>query len=334
MTATSSTAAASLRINMTDQGADANQRAQRYRAAIDMAAYVDQAGFSNINLEEHHLAANGWLPSPLTMAAAVAARTERAGISIGALLVSLYDPVRLAEDLAVIDLLSNGRLTFIAGLGYRDIEFHALNKPWQQRGAWMDHVIDTLLKAWSGEAFDYNGREIRVTPLPQTKPHPFFLLGGMSRAAAKRAARFGIPFSPPTPMPELEAYYHEQLKVFGKTGFVYTPPEDFSILFIDNDPERAWQEIGPYFLNEVREYSSWKQEGLLRPLEFESASIEALRDSKRYEILTPAQCRARHQERGNKFTATLHPLVGGVPLDRAWQCLNLYVDEVLKPLRV
>lgn len=326
------TATASLRINMTDHGADADQRAQRYRAAIDMAAYVDQAGFANINLEEHHLAANGWLPSPLTMAAAVAARTERAGISIGALLVSLYDPVRLAEDLAVIDLLSNGRLTFIAGLGYRDIEFHALNKPWQQRGAWMDHVIDTLLKAWSGEAFDYNGREIRVTPVPKSKPHPFFLLGGMSRAAAKRAARFGIPFSPPTPMPELEAYYHEQLKAFGKTGFVYTPPEDFSILFIDNDPERAWQEIGPYFLNEVREYSSWKQEGLLRPLEFESASIEALRDSRRYEILTPEQCRARHQQRGSKFTATLHPLVGGVPLDRAWQCLRLYVDEVLGPL--
>lgn len=320
---------ASLRINMTDQGASPAERAQRYRTAVDMAAYVDEAGFTNINLEEHHLAANGWLASPLTMAAAIAARTQKATISIGALLVSLYDPVRLAEDLAVIDLLSNGRLTFIAGLGYRDIEFHALNKPWQQRGAWMDHVIDTLLKAWSGEAFDYNGREIRVTPVPKSQPHPFFLLGGMSKAAAKRAARFGIPFSPPTPMPELEAYYHEQLQVFGKTGFVYTPPADFSILFIDNDPERAWQEIGPYFLNEVREYSSWKQQGLLRPLEFESASVEALRQSKRYEILTPAQCRARHEERGEKFMATLHPLVGGVPLERAWGCLRLYVEEVL-----
>jgi hypothetical protein len=324
--------AASLRINMTDHGAPPSERAQRYRAAIDMAAYVDQVGFSHINLEEHHLAANGWLPSPLTMAAAIAARTENAAISIGALLVSLYDPVRLAEDIAVVDLLSNGRLTFIAGLGYRDIEFHALNKPWQERGAWMDHVIDTLLKAWSGETFEYNGREIRVTPVPKSQPHPFFLMGGMSRAAAKRAARFGIPFSPPTPMPELETYYYEQLKVFGKTGFVYTPPADFSILFIDNDPERAWQEIGPYFLNEVREYSSWKQEGLLRPLEFESASIDALRASKRYEILTPAQCRARHEERGGKFMATLHPLVGGVPLDRAWQCLRLYVDAVLGPL--
>lgn len=324
---------ASLRINMTGHDADASQRAERYRAAIDMAAYVDAAGFANVNLEEHHLAANGWLPSPLTMAAAVAARTQRCGISIGALLVSLYDPVRLAEDLAVIDLLSNGRLSFIAGLGYRDIEFHALDKPWVERGAWMDHVIDTLLKAWSGKPFDYRGREISVTPLPKSRPHPFFLLGGMSRAAARRAARFGVPFSPPSPMPELEAYYHEQLKVFGNTGFVYNPPADFSILFIDNDPDRAWQEIGPYFLNEVSEYSSWKQEGLSRPLEFESVSVDALRASKRYEILTPAQCRERHRQRGAGFMATLHPLVGGVPLERAWQCLRLYVDEVMNPLR-
>lgn len=329
----SSEISASLRINMTGDTLDPAVLSERYRAAIDMAEYADAAGFANVGLEEHHLADNGWLPSPLTMAGAVAARTRQCRITLGALLVTLYDPVRLAEDLAVIDLLSQGRLSFIAGLGYRDIEFHALDKPWDERGAWMDHVIDTLLKAWSGEPFEYRGREIRVTPVPLSKPHPFFLLGGMSRPAARRAARFGVPFSPPQPMPELEAYYHEQLAVHGRQGYVYRPPEDMSMLFIDPDPERAWQEIGPCMLNEVREYSSWRAEGLQRPLEMEAESVEALRASRRYEILTPAQCRERHRKGGADFTALLHPLVGGVPLERAWDCLHLYIDEVLAPLQ-
>jgi alkanesulfonate monooxygenase SsuD/methylene tetrahydromethanopterin reductase-like flavin-dependent oxidoreductase (luciferase family) len=324
---------ASLRINMTGDSLDPETLSERYRAAVDMAEYADAAGFANIGLEEHHLADNGWLPSPLTMAGAVAARTRQCRITLGALLVSLYDPVRLAEDLAVIDLLSQGRLSFIAGLGYRDIEFHALDKPWETRGAWMDHVLDTLLKAWRGEPFDYRGREIRVTPVPFSRPHPFFLLGGMSRPAAGPAARVGLPCYPPQPMPELEAYYHEQLAAHGTEGFVYCPPADMSMLFIDPDPERAWEEIGPYMLNEVREYSSWRAEGLQRPLEMQADSVEALRESKRYEILTPVECRQRHLAGGAGFTALLHPLVGGVPLQRAWDCLHLYIDEVLVPLR-
>lgn len=317
-----------LRLNMTGAEADPQQRALRYQTAIDMADYVDKHGFSYINVEEHHCAQNGWLPSPLTMAAAIAARTDNAGIGIMALLVSLYDPVRLAEDIAVIDLLSNGRLSFIAGMGYREIEFHALDKPFASRGEWMDHVLDTLLNAWGDEPFEYRGEMITVTPKPLTRPHPMFLVGGMSKAAARRAARFGLPFSPPAYDAELESYYHEQLKAHGKQGFMVAPPADFSLLFIDEDPDAAWAEVGPYFLNEVREYNSWKRAGLARPMEMPSASVEKIRASGRYEILTPAQCRQKLRDDPQR-NLVLHPLVGGVPLERAWQCLKLYVEQVL-----
>lgn len=104
-----------LRINMTGTESDPVAAARRYQSALDMAAYADANGFDSVNVEEHHCADNGWLPSPLTMAAAIAARTETCSIGIMALLVSLYDPVRLAEDLAVIDLISNGRLNFVPG---------------------------------------------------------------------------------------------------------------------------------------------------------------------------------------------------------------------------
>ncbi len=324
---------ASIRINMTGTGTGttALERSSRYSTAIDMAAFCDKAGFSSINVEEHHQADNGWLPSPVTMAAAIAARTEQAQIGIMALLVSLYDPVRLAEDLAVVDLLSKGRLTFVAGLGYRPIEFHSLDKPFSDRGKWMDHVLDTLLKSWADEPFEYRGQMINVTPKPYTRPHPMFLVGGMSKVAARRAARFGLPFAPPIASPELEKAYFEELAKHEHKGFVYSPPADFSILFIDEDPEAAWQELGPYFLNEVTEYSSWKQENLSRPMEFSGESIDALRAEKRYEIITPEECVSRHNN-DPAFNATLHPLCGGIPIQRAWDCLNLYVDKVLNVL--
>ncbi len=324
-------AIASIRFNMTGSESDPARRAQRYQAAIDIAAYADQHGFTAVNFEEHHCAENGWLPSPLTMAAATAARTERVQIGVMALLVALYDPVRLAEDIAVVDLLSRGRLNFVAGMGYREVEFRATNKPWDTRGEWMDHVLETLLKAWSDEPFDYQGMRMNVTPKPYTRPHPMFLVGGMSKPAARRAARFGLPFAPPSAMPELEALYYQELERHGKQGFVYTPRADFSCLFIDEHPEQAWQELGPYFLNEAAEYSSWAEQGLFRPMEMPATNLEALRASGFYEIVTPEECLRRHRADPD-YQATLHPLCGGIPVPRAWHCVELYHRQVLARL--
>lgn len=322
---------ANLRLNLTGAEAEPTLRARRYQTAIEMAAYADQHGFASVNVEEHHVADNGWLPSPLTMAAAIAARTERCSIGVMALLVTLYDPIRLAEDIAVVDLLSQGRLNFVAGMGYREIEFHIANKPFAQRGEWMDHVLETLLQAWGDEPFEYNGRRVNVTPKPFTRPHPFFLVGGMSKPAARRAARLGLPFAPPVADPELETYYHQQCERYGTVGFTHSPPADFSVLFIHQNPDQAWDELGQYLLNEAVEYASWKTEGVKRPLEFSSASAQALRDEKRYEIITPEDCMNRHLARED-FFAAIHPLIGGMPLEAAWQCLQLYTQQVLQPL--
>ena len=190
---------ANLRLNMTGSEQDPVLRSKRYQTAIDMAAYADQQGFSSVNVEEHHLAENGWLPSPLTMAAAIAARTERCSIGVMALLVTLYDPIRLAEDIAVVDLLSGGRLNFVAGMGYRELEFHIANKPFKERGLWMDHVLETLLQAWGDKPFEYKGKMVNVTPKPLSRPHPIFLVGGMSKPAARRAARLDYLLPHPSP---------------------------------------------------------------------------------------------------------------------------------------
>jgi len=320
-----------IRINMTGMQADPVAESARYRAAVDIARFADEAGFDFYNLEEHHCAANGWLPSPLTLAAMALAVTRRIQVGVTALLVTLYDPIRLAEDIAVLDLASGGRFTFVAGMGYRPLEYHAMDKSWDDRGALMDEVIDTLLKAWRGEPFDYKGRSVRVTPVPLTRPHPFFFIGGMSTAAAKRAARFGLPFYPPMPRPELEQLYYAELAKHGNTGFVYSPDEANAMVFVDPDPECAWRELGPYFLAEMREYSSWRLEGVQRPSEAEVETIADVRASGRFEIITPQACRERLLARP-KQTLVLHPLAGGIPLDRAWRGLELFRDEVIRLL--
>lgn len=323
--------ASALRLNMTSLNNDPAEEHRRYQAAIAMAQYADKHGFSVVNMEEHHCADNGWIASPLSFAAMIAASTEQIGICVCALLVTLYDPVRLAEDIAVIDIISKGRFNFIAGQGYREIEYHAMDKSWEHRGAAMDHVIETLQAAWTGEPFDYKGQTIRVSPKPFTEPHPLMLLGGMGKNAARRAARYSLPFYPPMQMPELEAFYYQELERLGNTGFLMAPPENATLILLDPEPEKAWAELGPYILRESQEYASWERQGVPRPGEKFMDSIEAVRAAGQYEIITPQECLGRFEQDAD-YLATLHPLVGGVPVDRAWKTMELYVDQVLAKL--
>ena len=313
-----------LRLNLTHVQEPAADHRARYQAALDMAEYADAHSFSIVNCEEHHVARNGWLPSPLVMAAAIAGRTKR--INITALLITLYDPVRLAEDIAVLDNLSNGRFSFVAGLGYRPEEYHAMGRDWNRRGQLMDECLDVMLKAWRVEAFEYKGQMINVTPKPHSKPHPFFFVGGMSAAAAKRAARFGLPFYPPMHLPEVEKVYLDAMHQQGKRGMVYYPVQGSTMTLIHKEPDRAWKQFTPYILNETTEYSSWKREGIPRPSENAANTIDELQAEKKFEIVTPAQCLANI--RAGRHTLVFNPLVGGLPLEEGWKTLKLFVEHV------
>src|ERR1051326_7600035 len=174
-----------VRFNKVLPGLDPNDMARRYQATIDMAQFAEEHGFAMVSLEEHHGAPNGWSPSPLITAGLIFGRCSRIGISLGALLVPLHDPLRIAEDIAVLDLASGGRLFVTAGLGYRPEEYAAHGKEWSERGRIMDDAIETLLKAWTGEPFEYRGTTVQVTPKPLTQPHPTIMIGGTSKPAAR-----------------------------------------------------------------------------------------------------------------------------------------------------
>lgn len=317
------------RFNMIDPTLEPGVVADRYRAMLDMASYCDQHGFYGFSVEEHHGADNGWSPTPLLNAAGIVARSENLQVTITALLLPLHDPIRVAEDLAVLDLTSGGRVTTILGLGYRPIEYTAHRKDWAGRGKLMDDCVETLLKAWTGEPFEYNGDTIRVTPRPLTQPHPVVGLGGTSKIAARRAARFGLPFFPSNHLPELEAYYHEKCAEAGTTGLCFMPPPDIMQILVAEDPDRAWAEVGHHLLHEAEVYASWQTPDVHSIMHSHAQSPEDLRAEGIYRILSPEECVAIAAEKGAGAAFGHHPLCGGMPIDRGWESLQLYVDKVL-----
>ncbi|KUF18561.1 LLM class flavin-dependent oxidoreductase [Streptomyces silvensis] len=317
-----------VRFNLVDPVADA--LGERCRAAVEMAAYADEHGVSTVQTEEHHGAADNWLPSPFAFAGVVFGATRRIAVTVSAVIGPLHDPLRLAEDIAVLDLLSGGRLVTVAGIGYRPEEYAAFGVDWTRRGRLQDELVDTLLKAWTGEEFVYRGRTVRVTPRPGTRPHPLLLVGGSSKAAARRAARFGLPFFPSAHLPDLESYYNERLTEYGTQGWTMMPAAETPLLHLSEDPDRTWAEHGEHFLHEALTYASWQSEDIRSAVRSAATTVEELRAEGVYRVLTPDAC-AAFAEGGADLV--LHPLVGGMPVDEGWRSLVLFAEQVLPRLR-
>ncbi|BCM69751.1 MULTISPECIES: LLM class flavin-dependent oxidoreductase [Streptomyces] len=316
-----------VRFNLVAPGASPAALSARYRAALEMAAYADGHGITTVQTEEHHGAENNWLPSPFAFAGAVFGATRRIAVTVSAVIGPLHDPLRLAEDIAVLDLLSGGRLVTVAGIGYRPEEYDLFGVDWRRRGRIQDELLETLLKAWSGEEFVHRGRRVRLTPRPYTDPHPLLLVGGSSRAAARRAARLGLPFFPSAHLPELEAYYKEKLTEYGTEGWTMMPAAETPLLHLAEDPDRAWAEYGGHFLHEARTYASWQSDGIRSAVRSAATSVAELRAEGVYRVLTPEQCVAQGLD-----SLVLHPLVGGMPVEEGWRSLRLFAERVVPAL--
>ncbi len=198
-----------------------------YKAAIDMAEWAETHGGFAAVISEHHTSSDGYIPSPLLLASAMAARTTTLQISIAAALLAFYDPIRLAEDMAVLDIISNGRLSYTLGLGYRPEEFEMYGIDWKRRGAVVEEKLQLLLKAKTGEPFEHDGRRIHVTPPPITPGGPMVMWGGGSIAAAKRAGRYGLGFFAQSDLAGMQEAYEESCREHGhEPGMTQLPPPD------------------------------------------------------------------------------------------------------------
>jgi alkanesulfonate monooxygenase SsuD/methylene tetrahydromethanopterin reductase-like flavin-dependent oxidoreductase (luciferase family) len=306
---------------------------ERYAACLDQCAFADEHGIGMAVVSEHHAVDDGYLPSPLVLAGAIAARTRRMLITISALLVPLHDPLRLAEDLAVLDLLSGGRVSAVAGLGYRAEEFEMFGVDRSKRGKVLDEALDVMLQAWTGEPFEYRGRTVRVTPRSHTRPHPPLLVGGSTEVAARRAARHRLPFMPAVGDPELKALYRAACEELGWSDGAILLPSGPGFVHVTDDPERAWSQIGPFALHEAMTYAAWQRDGQRSNVTTKATTIEELKASGIYWVVTPDECVERANGLRRSAAITLHPLMGGMAPTLGWESLELFVDKVLPRLQ-
>ena len=305
--------------------------ADLYDAAIEMAAWSEQNGGVAIAVSEHHASPDGYLPSPLILATAIAARTSTIPITVAALLVPLHDPVRLAEDMAVLDVVSHGRVAHIAGLGYRPEEYAMFGHSLAERGRRMEECLEVLQQAWTGEEFQYAGRTVRVTPCPLTPGGPPLMYGGGSRAAARRAARFGLGFFAQTWAPGLEQTYKDECTRLGREpGLCFVPSGDAATsVFVADDVDRAWERIGPFMLRDARMYASWLGDAAAAS-KSTALTVDALRaEGGAYRILTPGEAVEYVRTHG---VLALHPLCCGCPPELAWETLELVASKVVPAL--
>ena len=303
-----------------------------YAAAIEMAAWGEANGAASVVVSEHHASPDGYLPSPLILAAALAARTSTVPITVAALLVPLHDPLRLAEDMAVLDVVSRGRVAYVAGLGYRAEEYEMFGRSMGERGRRMEECLTVLRQAWSGEEFEYDGRTVRVTPRPITPGGPMLFYGGGSTAAARRAARFGLGFFAQTWRADLEQIYNDECARLGTTpGMCFVPSGDAATtVYVADDVDRAWEQLGPYMLHDARVYASWLQD-LSAASKSVAPTVEALRAERgAYRVLTPDEAIEYARAHGS---LALHPLCGGCPPALAWETLHLVAERVLPALQ-
>jgi alkanesulfonate monooxygenase SsuD/methylene tetrahydromethanopterin reductase-like flavin-dependent oxidoreductase (luciferase family) len=302
--------------------------AELYAACLDQCAWADERGLDTVVLSEHHGVDDGYLPAPLTLAAAVAGRTQRIRITIAAVLVPLHDPVRLAEQLAVLDLVSGSRVSLVAGLGYREEEFEMAGVDRTQRGRLLEESIDVMRKAWSGEPFAWRGRTIRVTPKPSAPP--MILMGGSTPLAAKRAARLRTGFFPAIGDPHLAEIYNAECARHGFSGGFVMLPGGPGFVHVSEDPERDWARIAPHALYDAQTYAAWQTPGQRSAMHVEARTIDDIRKSGVYRVVTPDECVALAQATGRII---LHPLMGGMSPALGWEGLQLFAAKVLPRIR-
>ena len=218
-----------------------------YAQVMEQVVMVDQLGLDLVWFTEHHFLEDGHLPNFVPVAGAVAALTKRVRISTDICLLPFAHPLRLAEDLAVLDNLSGGRMELGVGMGYAAHEFRAFGVPQSRRVSLTEEGLQILRLAWSGEPFSFAGKrwqfdDVRVTPDPVQPGGPPLWIAGMAVASAERAARFDTHLLPQGAREDVLDPWRAKLTESGRDPQQYRVGIIRSV-FVTDDAERDWPKI-------------------------------------------------------------------------------------------
>lgn len=307
--------------------------ADLYAETIDLVVETETLGFASAWVPEHHGAEDAYMPSPLVALAAMASRTSRIRLGSGIAIAPLYDAVRFAEDAAVLDILSNGRLDLGLAIGYRRREYAAAGLDFGKRGARFDELLHIVRALWAGETVSFEGKhfaihDARIAPAPE-RQIPLFI-GGFAEKALERVAKFADGYFGNE---DVCGLYADKLREQGKD------PASARILIqglfhtVAEDPQAAMEELAPYFHHVNNSYGAWlndKAIGIDDPA-LKPMSLEDFKKSGILRIDTPDQAIARFKAMQDRIAVEHYMLMRppGLPAERFLHYAGLFAREVM-----
>jgi probable F420-dependent oxidoreductase len=239
-----------------------------YKEALEEVTRGEELGFDSVWMEEHHAVQNHYWPSPLTVLAGFATRTTEITLGTDILVAPFYHPVRLAEEVALLDIMSGGRFILGAAIGYKPDEFALYGIDLEGRGARFVEQLTIMKGLWTQESVSFTGKYFRVEgklePKPITKPHPPVWIGGWGELTLKRAATLGDNWIP-GPTADLarlvngkQQFLHDRAAA-GRTTPITEWPLTRDVIIADTD-ERARELAEQHIMVAYRkEYAgAWK----------------------------------------------------------------------------
>ncbi len=233
---------------------------QVYRDELSSIVYAEELGYDNVWMSEHHFVDDGYMSSPLTIAAAAAAQTSAIRIGTYIMLLPMHDPLRVAETAATIDIISDGRFDLGLGMGYRPAELDGAGVPAAERGARMAEGAPLIQRLFTEENIDFDGRynfleNVTLSPPVVQKPHPPIWVGARAPKALDRAARHGFHLASVGP-PEHRIEYLEALARHGRD------PSDHHVgqlivVFVGETTQQAWDRCADGLHHMLSCYLDW-----------------------------------------------------------------------------
>ncbi|WP_216895947.1 LLM class flavin-dependent oxidoreductase [Nocardia alni] len=313
--------------------------AELYAETLDLIAWSETVGFTGAWVPEHHGADDGYIPTPTTVLAAIAARTNSLRLGSAVALAPLYHPVRFAEECAVLDILSDGRLDMALAIGYRQREYAGYGLEFGARGRRFDEFLDIVLALWAGETVTYEGkyftvRDARIVPPPTRGRVPLYL-GGFADRALERTAKYADGYFGNEEFCDL---YARKLAANGKDSAQARVRIQGLFTVVAEDPEAAIEELAPYYHHVNNSYGVWLNEDKASGLDapgLEPMDLAAFKRSGILQILTPGHAIKRFERMREKAPVEHFMMMRppGLPAERFQQYAQLFADEVIPAFR-
>lgn len=310
-----------------------------YEETLDVVAWSETAGFRGAWVPEHHGADDGYMPTPNVALAGMAARTTTIRIGAAVAIAPLYHPVRFAEECAVLDILSDGRLETALGLGYRRREYDMRGERFGQRGRRFDEFLHIVRALWAGETVDFDGKHYsvqaaRIMPAPPRGAIPLYI-GAFADKALERVVEHADGYFGSA---EACERYLEKLRQRGSDPGRAAIRIPGLYLTVAEDPEKAMDELAPHYHHVFSSYGAWMNED--NAIGFDSPAtqpmdLDAFKRSGILQILTPGQAISHFKAMQERIPVEHYMMMRppGLPAARFIEYAQLFADTVIPALR-